>query len=687
MSDHAQRLPRRARRYVVIPLAAAVFAVAVPPAAALTSSGSGMASMSDAETTAPPQGGWVAEGESLQPGTRHQSSAAHGGAFLRTRIATARSATDGFHELTLRVRGTGGSRVRITVNGETVAAYTLGTAWERIRAVASIPSGGSVGVEAEALPWVGDARDVDLDWIHATAHEPVHATAGNRIVDLAGSPTLPRGVTAPGYQAPQRNADGRLQLLNSMAAAHHAWGMALVRLPLNQEHWLADCPSVKDGVTTSYRAAVADEVNRLTQRGIVAMLTLTRTERGKATGCTPAAQPTFKEMADQRSPAFWQSVASRFSSNPRVVFDLFNEPHKISDDVWHHGGTVTYTENVGGLSFQRTYQAVGMQTLYDTVRATGADNLVFVSGTNWASDPRALMRRPLDGYGIVGAVHTYCHDCSPPRLNPLLDTLVDADVRSRHPLMITETGWIDPHTSAYNRPFLDWAEQRGLGWTIYGWGHPKADYSILLEWTPPSFPVGGGVVTFRPSMSGTPVWNELADVRVSRGYDAKVLAEPAGSAPPQETTTDSEPGTVEADDPSTDPGSESGAGPAPDLSGTPGSWPLGFADVRPGSAHATAIQWLVDSRITAGCSADGKRYCPAAPVTRAQMATILTRALTLPAGTATFADVRRTDTHAAGIAALARIGITTGCDGTRFCPDQPITRSQMATFLHRALGD
>ena len=42
----------------------------------------------------------------------------------------------------------------------------------------------------------------------------------------------------------------------------------------------------------------------------------------------------------------------------------------------------------------------------------------------------------------------------------------------------------------------------------------------------------------------------------------------------------------------------------------------------------------------------------------------------------------------ADIAKVAEAGITRGCssDGTRFCPDDPVTRGQMAAFIHRALA-
>ncbi|MCY4494934.1 MAG: S-layer homology domain-containing protein, partial [Acidimicrobiaceae bacterium] len=83
------------------------------------------------------------------------------------------------------------------------------------------------------------------------------------------------------------------------------------------------------------------------------------------------------------------------------------------------------------------------------------------------------------------------------------------------------------------------------------------------------------------------------------------------------------------------------------------------------------------------------RYCPDRPVTRAQMASFLTRALDLPAAAAAgFTDVDPTGTHAADIDALFAAEITTGCgtDPLRYCPDRPVTRAQMASFLIRALN-
>ena len=70
------------------------------------------------------------------------------------------------------------------------------------------------------------------------------------------------------------------------------------------------------------------------------------------------------------------------------------------------------------------------------------------------------------------------------------------------------------------------------------------------------------------------------------------------------------------------------------------------------------------------------------------MASFLVRAIQLPPAEtpAGFSDTGG-NTHAANIDALAAAGITVGCstDPLRYCPDQAVTRAQMATFLNRAL--
>ena len=114
-----------------------------------------------------------------------------------------------------------------------------------------------------------------------------------------------------------------------------------------------------------------------------------------------------------------------------------------------------------------------------------------------------------------------------------------------------------------------------------------------------------------------------------------------------------------------------------------------FDDIPPGQWWIRHVEQLADRQITLRCATNPPRYCPDQPVTRAQMATFLVRAFQLdptetPAG---FTDTQG-NVHAANIDTLAAAGITVGCrtEPLRYCPNQAVSRAQMATFLHRALN-
>jgi hypothetical protein len=112
-----------------------------------------------------------------------------------------------------------------------------------------------------------------------------------------------------------------------------------------------------------------------------------------------------------------------------------------------------------------------------------------------------------------------------------------------------------------------------------------------------------------------------------------------------------------------------------------------FRDVG-ASPHAAAIGAVQAAGITLGCSADGRSYCPNETVPRDQMASFLQRALELPPGpTDRFRDVDPSSTHAAAIGAVHEVGITLGCsaDGRSYCPSSRVQRDQMASFVVRAL--
>ncbi|HEX5696225.1 MAG TPA: N-acetylmuramoyl-L-alanine amidase [Acidimicrobiia bacterium] len=109
-----------------------------------------------------------------------------------------------------------------------------------------------------------------------------------------------------------------------------------------------------------------------------------------------------------------------------------------------------------------------------------------------------------------------------------------------------------------------------------------------------------------------------------------------------------------------------------------------------GNIHEGGIEAIAADGITSGCNPPANnRYCPGQTVTRGQMAAFIVRALDLaPAPDDLFTDDEGHIFEAA-IDSLAAAGITVGCNppaNDRFCPDRPMTRAEMAAMLTRAFG-
>jgi hypothetical protein len=111
-----------------------------------------------------------------------------------------------------------------------------------------------------------------------------------------------------------------------------------------------------------------------------------------------------------------------------------------------------------------------------------------------------------------------------------------------------------------------------------------------------------------------------------------------------------------------------------------------FSDLVPGSYYAGFVNRLFELGIVDGYP-DGT-FRPDAPVSRAEMAALLVRAIGLEAdGSAAgslFIDVAADSWFAPFVETLRGAGITTGCAIDRFCPDGAVTREEMALFLARA---
>ncbi len=112
-----------------------------------------------------------------------------------------------------------------------------------------------------------------------------------------------------------------------------------------------------------------------------------------------------------------------------------------------------------------------------------------------------------------------------------------------------------------------------------------------------------------------------------------------------------------------------------------------FADVPADHTFVAAVQWMVDTDVTDGCSL--YFFCPDAPASRGQIAAFMKRVLQPHLGNGPPASFADTEGHRfeAAVEWMAGLEITKGCNppgNTLFCPDRSVTRGEMAAMFMRA---
>jgi hypothetical protein len=115
-----------------------------------------------------------------------------------------------------------------------------------------------------------------------------------------------------------------------------------------------------------------------------------------------------------------------------------------------------------------------------------------------------------------------------------------------------------------------------------------------------------------------------------------------------------------------------------------------FTDVPPANPYYRFVETILHHGVTSGCAAD--TYCPAAPVTREQMAVFVLVSKEGPGyapppcgATPLFADVPASSPFCRWIEELARRGVVDGCGGGNYCPASSASREQMAVIVLRTL--
>ncbi len=321
-------------------------------------------------------------------------------------------------------------------------------------------------------------------------------TEGTRVLDAGGKPVWLYGVNIASLE--WTTAGDHVQ--ESVNRAIRDWKANFIRLPLAQDRWFGTMTNQTDG-GASYRALVDELVATCAVARVYIDLDLHWSDCGR--WINEGGKLGQHNLPDKNSITFWQDVATRYKNHPNVIFGLYNEPHDASFAIWRDGGTVAdkparWNPDQAMVS----YEAVGMQQLYDAVRATGATNVVTVSGLDWGFDLSGV----LQGYAITGT--NFMYETHP---YPFKDTNWDGyfgAVSEKYPVYVGEWGFGGRRSNRtndleYAQRLMAYTRQHDLHWTAWDF-HTAAGPTLIKNWQ------------YEPTLFGQFVKEQLAALAAAR---------------------------------------------------------------------------------------------------------------------------------------------------------------------------
>ncbi len=311
---------------------------------------------------------------------------------------------------------------------------------------------------------------------------------GNQIITGDGKAVWLQGVNVDSLEWNPRGE----YVLRSTLVALEDWNANLLRLPIQEKFWFGQDVTQKDE-GRAYRELVDQVVTLAGNRGAYVMLDLHRFRAPK-----------------QAHIDFWKEVAAKYKNDPAVLFELFNEPHGISWEVWRNGGFVADknapADEDAFLSPEekalntKGFHSVGVQALLDAVRSTGARNIVIAGGLDWSYDLTGIADGfALDekgGNGLAYAAHIYAQ-----KRDWLGKVMIVAD---KYPIIVSEVGAntkkfafmpadSQEDAATWVPRMLGFIQANKLHWTAFSL-HPGSAPVLITDWKYTPTPEWGALV-------------------------------------------------------------------------------------------------------------------------------------------------------------------------------------------------
>jgi len=290
--------------------------------------------------------------------------------------------------------------------------------------------------------------------------------SGNRLVAKDGGDVRLQGVNVPSLEWSPKGEN----VNRSIKVAVREWKANAIRLPVSGGFWFGRGKG-KEGPNDAeaYRAIVDEAVKMVAGQGAYLILDLH-----------------YYGGPRETAVEFWKDAAARYANNPAVLFDLFNEPSGISWDLWQNGGEMEVTDKT--TKEVSRVRVVGMQTLVDTVRSTGARNIIVAGGLSHALNLGGILEghalSDTVGNGIMYATHFYNwhgnwekNFLQVAAVHPVLVGEFGADVNKMS--FVPAKNQEDPYT--WMPDALGMIQKYQLNWTAFSF-HPKATPVLIKNW-------------------------------------------------------------------------------------------------------------------------------------------------------------------------------------------------------------
>jgi len=333
--------------------------------------------------------------------------------------------------------------------------------------VALVVATGCAGGSTTAAPGPQNVPDIG-------AYPPLanDAPPGASVSARATAAAIGRGVNFGNmFEAPTEGAWG-LTVTDDFIDKATGAGFASVRLPVRwSNHAGAQAPFTIDA---AFMARVASVVDKLLAKNVVVVLNMHHYRQLDGDPLDAGESAVAGGVVDVRFVMLWDQIATYFQGRgPRLVFELYNEPHgRMNGEPW----------NVLAARALRV------------VRRTNPDRIVVIGPTRWnsASDLR-LLKMPNDA-NLIATVHNYnpfrfthqgaewvtpvlptgvtcCSAAQAAEMTAPLDVAKSWSAATRYPVFVGEFGAYSKADSAsrvdFDRTMRQAMESRGMSWAYW----------------------------------------------------------------------------------------------------------------------------------------------------------------------------------------------------------------------------